>query len=105
MTTNRKGPSSVFKRLESVPYFVTYLKPVLPRLAQDAEAFFQLPLTWDALSQDLAGHEIAPFKAMMQRVELDKVNAMVADSKDNLQVTADAPKTAAPEKTAKSFIG
>ncbi|EGT3625819.1 methionine--tRNA ligase [Morganella morganii] len=81
---------------------VTYLKPVLPRLAQDVEAFFQLPLTWDALSQDLAGHEIAPFKAMMQRVELDKVNAMVADSKDNLQVTADAPKTAASEKTAKA---
>lgn len=81
---------------------VTYLKPVLPRLAQDVEAFFQLPLTWDALSQDLAGHEIAPFKAMMQRVELDKVNAMVADSKDNLQVTADAPKTAAPKKTAKA---
>lgn len=81
---------------------VTYLKPVLPRLAQDVEAFFQLPLTWDALSQDLAGHEIAPFKAMMQRVELDKVNAMVADSKDNLQVTADAPKTAAPEKNAKA---
>lgn len=84
---------------------VTYLKPVLPRLAQDVEAFFQLPLTWDALSQDLAGHEIAPFKAMMQRVELDKVNAMVADSKDNLQVTADAPKTAAPEKTAEASSG
>ncbi|AVI68143.1 methionine--tRNA ligase [Shewanella sp. WE21] len=81
---------------------VTYLKPVLPRLAQDVEAFFQLPLTWSALNQDLAGHEIAPFKAMMQRVELDKVNAMVADSKDNLQVTADAPKTAAPEKTVES---
>lgn len=76
---------------------VTYLKPVLPRLAQDVEAFFQLPLTWNALNQDLAGHEIAPFKAMMQRVELDKVNAMVADSKDNLQVTA-----AAPEKTVES---
>ncbi|MCU8082231.1 methionine--tRNA ligase [Shewanella sp. SM23] len=81
---------------------VTYLKPVLPRLAQDVEAFFQLPLTWNALNQDLAGHEIAPFKAMMQRVELDKVNAMVADSKDNLQVTADEPKTAAPEKTVES---
>ncbi|MBI1673866.1 MULTISPECIES: methionine--tRNA ligase [unclassified Shewanella] len=81
---------------------VTYLKPVLPRLAQDVEAFFQLPLTWNALNQDLAGHEIAPFKTMMQRVELDKVNAMVADSKDNLQVTADAPKTAAPEKTVES---
>ncbi|MFB2733342.1 methionine--tRNA ligase [Shewanella mangrovisoli] len=73
---------------------VTYLKPVLPRLAQDVEAFFQQTLTWDALGQDMAGHEIAPFKAMMQRVELDKVNAMVADSKENLQATSEpeAPK-------------
>lgn len=73
---------------------VTYLKPVLPRLAKDVEAFFQQPLTWAALSQDMAGHEIAPFKAMMQRVELDKVEAMVADSKENLQATTEpeAPK-------------
>lgn len=81
---------------------VTYLKPVLPRLAQDVEAFFQQTLTWDGLAQDMAGHEISPFKAMMQRVELDKVNAMVADSKENLQVTADVPKTAKPEKTVES---
>ena len=66
---------------------VTYLKPVLPRLAQDVEAFFQMSLTWDSLSQNLANHEIAPFKAMMQRVDLDKVAAMVDDSKDNLQAT------------------
>ena len=73
---------------------VTYLKPGLPRLALDVEAFFQQTLTWDALNQDMAGHEIAPFKAMMQRVELEKVNAMVADSKENLQATSEteAPK-------------
>ncbi|MFB2780182.1 methionine--tRNA ligase [Shewanella mangrovisoli] len=73
---------------------VTYLKPVLPRLALDVEAFFQQTLTWDSLGQDMAGHEIAPFKAMMQRVELDKVNAIVADSKENLQATSEpeAPK-------------
>lgn len=73
---------------------VTYLKPVLPRLALDVEAFFQQTLTWDGLGQDMAGHEIAPFKAMMQRVELDRVEAMVADSKENLQATTEpeAPK-------------
>ena len=73
---------------------VTYLKPVLPRLALDVEAFFKQTLTWDSLGQDMAEHEIAPFKAMMQRVELDKVNAMVADSKENLQATSEpeAPK-------------
>ena len=66
---------------------VTYLKPVLPRLSQDVEAFLQIELTWNSLNMDITGHEIAPFKAMMQRVDLDKVAAMVDASKDNLQVT------------------
>ncbi|ABE55338.1 methionyl-tRNA synthetase [Shewanella denitrificans OS217] len=69
----------------------TYLKPVLPRLSQDVEAFMQLELTWDNLAKDMTAHEIAPFKAMMQRVDLDKVAAMVDASKDNLQPT-EAPK-------------
>lgn len=71
---------------------VTYLKPVLPRLAADVEAFMQQPLTWDNLAADMSGHEIAPFKALMQRIELDKVAAMVDASKDNLQVIEAAPK-------------
>ena len=66
---------------------VTYLKPVLPRLSQDVEAFLQIELTWNSLNMDITGHEIVPFKAMMQRVDLDKVAAMVDASKDNLQVT------------------
>ncbi|MBB1270101.1 methionine--tRNA ligase [Shewanella sp. SR44-3] len=69
----------------------TYLKPVLPRLSQDVEAFMQLELTWANLAKDMTAHEIAPFKAMMQRVDLDKVAAMVDASKDNLQPT-EAPK-------------
>lgn len=79
---------------------VTYLKPVLPRLAQDVEAFFQLPLTWDSLNKDMANHDIAPFKAMMQRVDLDKIAAMVTDSKENLQATAPTAQ-AAPVNKAK----
>ncbi|WP_445945678.1 methionine--tRNA ligase [Shewanella sp.] len=69
----------------------TYLKPVLPRLSQDVEAFMQLELTWANLAKDMTAHEISPFKAMMQRVDLDKVAAMVDASKDNLQPT-EAPK-------------
>ncbi|MFQ6371089.1 methionine--tRNA ligase [Shewanella sp. YIC-542] len=70
---------------------VTYLKPVLPRLAQDVEAFLGLTLTWNDLALDMAGRSINPFKPMMQRVELDKVNAMVEASKENLQAAAKAP--------------
>ncbi|QYJ99125.1 methionine--tRNA ligase [Shewanella alkalitolerans] len=71
---------------------VTYLKPVLPQLAQDVEAFLQLELTWDDLAKDLSGHEIAPFKALMQRVEMKNIEAIIEASTENLQV-AEAPKS------------
>lgn len=76
---------------------VTYLKPVLPKLAENVEGFLQLTLTWDNLSQDLAGHEIATFKALMQRIEPKSIEAIIDASKENLQATnTDAPKTEAP---------
>ncbi|MGI2854710.1 methionine--tRNA ligase [Shewanella algae] len=75
---------------------VTYLKPVLPRLAADVEAFLKLELTWSGLAMDMAGHQINPFKPMMQRIELDKLNAMVEASKESLQATEDTPKASGP---------
>ncbi|TWO83484.1 methionine--tRNA ligase [Shewanella algae] len=75
---------------------VTYLKPVLPRLATDVEAFLKLELTWSGLALDMAGHEINPFKPMMQRIELDKVSAMVEASKESLKATEDTPKASGP---------
>ncbi|QLE85816.1 MULTISPECIES: methionine--tRNA ligase [Shewanella] len=71
---------------------VTYLKPVLPKLASDVESFLQLTLTWDNLDMDLAGHEIAKFKALMQRVDMKNIEAIIAASTENLQV-AEAPKS------------
>ncbi|WP_345861459.1 methionine--tRNA ligase [Shewanella algae] len=75
---------------------VTYLKPVLPRLAADVEAFLKLELSWSGLALDMAGHQINPFKPMMQRIELDKVNAMVEASKESLKATEDTPKARDP---------
>ncbi|QDE31495.1 methionine--tRNA ligase [Shewanella polaris] len=79
---------------------VTYLKPVLPKLAENVEGFLQLTLTWDNLDQDLAGHEIATFKALMQRIEPKSIEAIIDASKENLQATnTDAPITDAPKQT------
>ncbi|MBC8796401.1 methionine--tRNA ligase [Shewanella algae] len=75
---------------------VTYLKPVLPRLAADVEAFLKLELSWSGLALDMAGHQINPFKPMMQRIELDKLNAMVEASKESLKATEDTPKASGP---------
>ena len=74
---------------------VTYLKPVLPRLSTDVEAFMNTELTWSNLEKDYSNHEINAFKAMMQRVDMDKVAAMVDASKENLQVIADVKEEVA----------
>ena len=74
-----------------------YLKPVLPQLAERAEAFLQTELTWQNLATPLLAHNIAPFKALFNRVDMKQIDAMVEASKDeNAQVNAPA-KTA--EKT------
>jgi methionyl-tRNA synthetase len=62
---------------------MTYLKPVLPQMAADAERFLQCPLmTWDSLNEPLLNQPIRPFIPLLQRVERDKVDAMMAASQD-----------------------
>ncbi|WNO61242.1 methionine--tRNA ligase [Rheinheimera sp. MMS21-TC3] len=66
-----------------------YLKPVLPLMAVEVERFLNTELRWDNYQQPLVDHAIEPFKALMQRVDPAKVAAMVDDSKENLQPSAD----------------
>ncbi len=71
-----------------------YLKPVLPNMAREVEAFLNSELRWDNYQQPLLNHAVNPFKALMQRVDPVKVQAMVDASKDNLQVAATAANQA-----------
>ncbi len=68
---------------------VLYLKPVLPKLAGDAEAFLNIePMSWHDIDSPLLDHTINKFKPLMTRVEMDKVNAMIEDSKESLAETS-----------------
>ncbi|MCB1735221.1 MAG: methionine--tRNA ligase [Gammaproteobacteria bacterium] len=68
---------------------LAYLKPVLPAMATSGEEFLAAgPLDWINLSTPLTAHTIADFKPLMQRVDPDKVQAMIDASKDNLEPTA-----------------
>jgi methionyl-tRNA synthetase len=64
---------------------VVYLKPVVPTLAAQSETFLNDELTWKSSQSVLTSHAINKFKALMQRVDMDKVNAMIEDSKENLE--------------------
>ena len=60
---------------------MTYLKPVLPQMAQKSELFLGLSLDWTALNAPLQGNVINDFSPLIQRVDPEAVNAMVEDSK------------------------
>ena len=58
---------------------ITYLKPVLPELAQQSEIFLNVnDLSWDSSSSSLLGHRVNKFKPLMTRVESEKVEAVVS---------------------------
>ncbi|MFE8102939.1 methionine--tRNA ligase [Brenneria goodwinii] len=63
---------------------MTYLKPVLPALAQRAEAFLNKELKWDEITAPMLGHKVNTFKALFNRIDLDKVDAMVNASKEDM---------------------
>ena len=69
---------------------LTYLKPVIPTMAADGEAFLNDQLTWESIKQPLVGHQINNFKPLLQRVEKEKVDAMVEASKQEVEQSTKA---------------
>lgn len=63
---------------------LTYLKPVLPAMAEAGEAFLNDSLSWESVNQPLVEHQINPFKPLMQRIEKERVDAMVEASVQDL---------------------
>ncbi|UJR53734.1 methionine--tRNA ligase [Dickeya zeae] len=67
---------------------ITYLKPVLPSLAERSEAFLQTELRWDSLSQPLTNHRVGAFKALFNRIDIAQVQGMVEASKEEAAAAA-----------------
>lgn len=81
-----------------------YLSPVLPNLSVQAQAFLNDSFEWSSAQTTLTGHRINKFKAMLQRVDSEKVAAMVEASKDHLAPTEDTSKKAKPKKSADKAV-
>jgi methionyl-tRNA synthetase len=61
---------------------MTYLKPVLPEMAEKSEAFLNIDsLNWDDMKSPLLGHQINKFKPLMTRIEDEQIEAMIESSK------------------------
>ncbi|MFK0665677.1 methionine--tRNA ligase [Aeromonas salmonicida] len=74
---------------------MAYLKPVMPLLAERAEAFLGETLSWDGVALPLTNHQLAPFKALFSRIEPAKIEAMIEASKEDL-AKEQAPKVTGP---------
>ncbi|MEZ5448044.1 MAG: methionine--tRNA ligase [Thiolinea sp.] len=73
---------------------ITYLKPIVPQLALDAEQFLNAgELHWQDVQTPLLGSAIQPFKALMTRVDQAMVDAMLAD---NASALAELQQQTAP---------
>lgn len=74
---------------------VIFLKPVLPKLAADAEAFLNVPeLIWSSHETLLADHQLNAFTPLLTRIDPARIEAMVEASKEDLE--AAATETATP---------
>ena len=65
-----------------------YLKPVLPKLAEEVEKFLNIPagLTWkDAATALPECHKINDYKHLATRLDPKLIEAMVADNKESLK--------------------
>ncbi|MDC3262470.1 methionine--tRNA ligase [Candidatus Pseudothioglobus singularis] len=61
---------------------MTYLKPVLPEMAEKSEEFLNIDsLKWNDINNPLIGHQINKFKPLMTRVEDEQIEAMIESSK------------------------
>ncbi|OSM05236.1 methionine--tRNA ligase [Magnetofaba australis] len=77
---------------------IIYLKPVLPGLAAKVEAFLDAePLVWADAATPLSNHQIKKFKHLMTRVETDRVDALVAASKEESPSPAPASNSTATQ--------
>jgi len=69
---------------------MTYLKPVLPAMAEKAQDYLNCSLDWTALDAPLLDHSLAVFQPLITRVDSKQVEAMVNASRDT-QPAAAAP--------------
>ena len=89
--------------IEAFRLLTLYLKPVLPALAAQVEAFLQIaPLQWADVARSLGHHRIGDYKHLMQRVDAKQVAALFEAA---TQAAAEAPPPGGEAVAAEIGIG
>ncbi len=60
-----------------------FLKPIVPKLASDAEAFLRVPpLTWNDVNTLLIDHKIGPYQHLLSRIDPRQIDALLEGPKE-----------------------
>jgi methionyl-tRNA synthetase len=90
--------------LELFRILTIYLKPVLPKVAEEVEAFLALPkpLVWEDIGTPLKpGHKVQPYRHLVSRIDPKQIDALLeppaeakpeAAAKPAANASADAPE-------------
>lgn len=71
-----------------------YLKPLLPELAESAEAFLNVPSrVWSDANDPLNGHSINKFKPLMTRIQAEDIEKLLAAAAEDAKAFAEPEKT------------
>ena len=77
------------------------LKPVLPRVSHQAEAFLAAPVSrWSDLDAPLLAHRIAAYIPLFTRIDPKQIDAMTEASKESLQQAATTSPLSSPSSPA-----
>ena len=76
---------------------VVYLSPLLPRLAEQTSELFGTPIEhWDDAQTPLTDQSVNKFKHMLKRIEQKDIEAMVEESKNEIESENDTETTNTP---------
>lgn len=94
-TDLEKTRTTLTATLNAVRILTIYLKPILPKYAEKVERFLNVgSLSLADVDTILENHKINKFERLIDRVEKEKVETMIEESKDT---GAAPPKPAGPE--------
>src|SRR5204863_817990 len=91
--------------LELFRILTIYLKPVLPKVAEEVEAFLALakPLTWEDVANPLkAGHTVQSYRHLVSRIDPKQIDQLLEPPGDG-KPEAKAPAKAAAAADADAF--
>ncbi len=90
--------------INAVHILTIYLKPVLPRFAEKVEEFLNVaPLRFADVERALENHKINLFQRLFERIDNEKVNAMIQESKESHSHSAAPADPIEPECTIDDF--